>query len=216
MLLNCGVGKTLESPLDCKEINLVHPKRNQSWIVIGRTDAEAETPTLWPPDAKNWLLRKDPDAGKDWRQEKGTTEDEIVGWHHRLNEHKFEQTPGDSEETGKPGMLQSMGWQRVRHNWTTELNWILITETKIHSTLGHHIREKRNRHTENSLLLQPKAGFQATVSMLLLLLVSSTLYINIAAITRATVCLSSTSNPQGKWSTPVLFIWLELHMDKYP
>ena len=118
--------------------------------------------------------------------------------------------------TGKPGMLQSMGWQRVRHNWTTELNWILITETKIHSTLGHHIREKRNRQTENSLLLQPKAGFQATVSVLFLLLISATLYINIAAITIATVCLSSTSNPQGKWSTPVLFIWLELHMDKYP
>ena len=83
--------KTLESPLDCKEIQAVHPKGNQSWIVIGRTDAEAETPILWPPDAKNWLIRKDPDAGEDWRQEeKGTTEDEMVGWHHRLDEHEFE------------------------------------------------------------------------------------------------------------------------------
>ena len=83
--------KTLESPLDCKEIQAVHPKGNQSWIVIGRTDAEAETPILWPPDAKKWLIRKDPDAGEDWRQEeKGTTEDEMVGWHHRLDEHEFE------------------------------------------------------------------------------------------------------------------------------
>ena len=84
--------KTLESPLDCKEIKLVNPKGNQSWIFIGRTDAKAEAPILWPPDVKNWLLRKDPDAGKDWRQEeKGATEDEIVGWHHWLNGHEFEQ-----------------------------------------------------------------------------------------------------------------------------
>ena len=81
--------KTLESPLDCKEIQPVHPNGNQSWIFIGRTDAEAETPILWPPDAKNWLIWKDPDAGKDWRQEKGTTEDEMVGRHHQLKGHKF-------------------------------------------------------------------------------------------------------------------------------
>ena len=80
--------KTLESPLDCKEIQTVHPKGNQSWIFIGRTDAEAETAVLWPPDAKNWFIGKDPDAEKDWRQEeKGMTEDEMVGWHHRLNGH---------------------------------------------------------------------------------------------------------------------------------
>ena len=83
--------KTLESPLDCKEIQLVYPKGNQSWIFIGRTDAEAEAPILWPPDVKNWLIVKDPDAGKDWGQEeKGTTEEEIVGWHPRLNGHGFE------------------------------------------------------------------------------------------------------------------------------
>ena len=83
--------KSLESPLDCKEMQPVHPKGNQTWIFIGRTDAEAETPILWPSDAKNWLLGKDSDAGKDWRQEeKGTTEDEMVGWHHRLNGHEFE------------------------------------------------------------------------------------------------------------------------------
>ena len=83
--------KTLESPLDCQEIQPVHPKGDQSWIFIERTDAEAETPILWPPDAKNWLIWKDPDAGKDQRQEeKGMTEDEIVGWHHWLNGHEFE------------------------------------------------------------------------------------------------------------------------------
>ena len=83
--------KTLESPLDCKEIQPVHPKGNQYCVFIGRTDVEAETPTLWPPDAKGWLTGKDPDAGKDWgREEKGMTEDEMVGWHHRLNEHEFE------------------------------------------------------------------------------------------------------------------------------
>ena len=83
--------KTLESPLDCREIQPVHPKWNQSWIFIGRTDAQAETPILWPPDAKNWLNGKDPDAGKDWSQEeKAMTEDEMVGWHHRLDGHVFE------------------------------------------------------------------------------------------------------------------------------
>ena len=83
--------KTLGSPLDCKEIQPVHPKGNQSWIFIERTDGEAETLILWPPDAKNWLIWKDPDAGKDWRQEeKGMTKDEMVGWHHRLNGDEFE------------------------------------------------------------------------------------------------------------------------------
>ena len=83
--------KTLQSPLDCKEMQPVHPKRNQSWMFVRRTDVEAETPILWPPDAKNWLLGKDPDAGKDWRQEeKGTTEDEMVGWHYRFTGHESE------------------------------------------------------------------------------------------------------------------------------
>ena len=88
MLQNCGVGE--DSPLDYEEIKLVNPKGNQSWIFIGRADAEAEAPILWPPDGKNWLTGKNPDAGKDWRQEKGTTEDEMVGWHHQLDGHKFE------------------------------------------------------------------------------------------------------------------------------
>ena len=98
--------KTLESPLDNKEIQPVNYKGNQSWIFIGRTDAEAEAPILWPPDAKSWHIEKDPDAGKDWRQEeKGTTEDKTVQWHHLLNAHEFEQT----QEIVKPGVLQSIG-----------------------------------------------------------------------------------------------------------
>ena len=89
-----------ESPLDSKKIQPVHPKGNQPWTFIGRTDAEAETPILWPPDGKSWLIGKDPDAGKHWGQEKGTTEDEIVGGHHRLNEHDFEQILQDSGQGG--------------------------------------------------------------------------------------------------------------------
>ena len=93
--------KTLESPLDCKEIKPVNLKGNQSWIFIGRTDAEAEAPTLWPPDVKSWLIRKDPHAGKDWRQEeKGMTDDKMVGWHHWLNGHESEKAPGDGEGQG--------------------------------------------------------------------------------------------------------------------
>ena len=91
--------RLLKSPLDCKDIKPVNPKGNQSWIFIGRTDAKAEAPVLWPPDGKSWLTGKDPHAGKDSRQEeKGTTEDEKIGWHHQLNGHEFEQAPGDGEE----------------------------------------------------------------------------------------------------------------------
>ena len=92
--------KTLESPLDCKEIQPVHPKGNQAWIVIGRTDVEAETPILWPPDVKSWFIWKCPDAGKDWRQEDGTTKDEMVGWHHWLNGHECVQALGVGDGQG--------------------------------------------------------------------------------------------------------------------
>ena len=118
--------KTLESPLDCKEIQPVHPEGNQSWVFIGRTDAEAETPILWPPDAKNWLIGKDPNAGKDWRwDEKGTT-----GWDGWMTS-PMQWTwiwvgSGIWLWTGKPSLLQSMGSQRVRHDWATELNWTVI------------------------------------------------------------------------------------------
>ena len=113
------LGKTFESPLDCKEIKPVNYQGNQSWIFIGRTDAEAEAPKLWAPDAKSWLTGKDPDVGKDWRwEERGTTEDEMVGWHHQFSGHKFEH--GRWWRTGKPGMLQSMGSQRVGHDSVTK------------------------------------------------------------------------------------------------
>ena len=114
--------KTLENPLDCKEIKPVNPKGNQFWIFIGRTDAETEAPILWPPDGKKWPIGKAPDAGKDWEQEeKGTTEYEMVGWHHQLNGHGFEQALEVGDGQGKPGVLQSMGSQRVGHYWATEL-----------------------------------------------------------------------------------------------
>ena len=116
--------KTLESPLDSKEIQTVHPKGNQSWIFVGGTDAEAETPILWPSDAKNWLIWKYSDVGKDIRQEEErTTEDEMVVWHHRLDWTWIWVSSGSSWWTGKPGVLQSMGSQRVGHDWATELNW---------------------------------------------------------------------------------------------
>ena len=113
--------KTLESPLDCKEIQPVHLKGDQSWIFIGRTD-EAETPILWPPDAKNWLIWKDPDAGKDWRwEEKGMTEDETVGWHHRLNGDEFEQALGVG--VGQGGLACCRPWGHKESNTTEQLNW---------------------------------------------------------------------------------------------
>ena len=114
--------KTLENPLDCKEIQPVNPKGNQSWIFIGRTDVGAEAPVLWPPDVKNWLLGKDPDAGKDWRQEeKGTTEDEMVGWHHGLNEHEFEQAPGVGD--GQGGLVCCSPWGHKVLDTTEQLKW---------------------------------------------------------------------------------------------
>ena len=128
--------KTIEGTLDCREIQPVHPKGNQSWIFIGRTDAEAETPIVWPPDAKSWLIREDPDAGKNWRQEeKGMTK--WDGW--MVSPTCWTWVWASSRSwwwTGKPGVFQSMGSQRVGYSWATELNW---TETKFggsrHSSL---------------------------------------------------------------------------------
>ena len=115
--------KTLESPLDCKEIQPVHPKRDQSWVCIGRIDAEAEAPVLWPPYVKIWLIWKDPDAGKDGRQEeRGMTEDEMVGWHHWLNGDGFGWTLGVGDGQGGLACYGSWG-RRVGHDWVTELNW---------------------------------------------------------------------------------------------
>ena len=115
--------KTLERPLYCKELQPVHSKGDQSWVFFGRNDAEAETPVLWPPHVKSWLIGKDPDAGRDWGQEeKGTAEDEMAGWHHWLDGHVWVNS-GSWWWTGRPGVLQFMGSQRVRHDWVTELNW---------------------------------------------------------------------------------------------
>ena len=119
-----GVEKTLESPLDYKEIQPVHPKGDQSWVFIGRTDAEAETPILWPPHGKSWLIGKDPDAGRDWGQEeKGTTEDEMAGWHHRLNGPEFEWTPGVGDGQAGLACCDSWGHKEWDIDWVTELNW---------------------------------------------------------------------------------------------
>ena len=114
--------KNLESPLDCKEIPSVHPKGDQSWVFIGRTDVESETPILSSPDLKSWLIWKDPDSGKDWRWKKGITENEMVGWHHRLNGHVFQQTLGDMEDRE--------GWRAAVHgvtkSWTWLSNWTIM------------------------------------------------------------------------------------------
>ena len=114
--------KTLESPFDSMEIQPVHPKGNQSWVFIGRTDVEAEIPILWPPDSKKWLIWKDPDAGKDWRQEeKGTTEDEMVEWHHRLNGHELGWTLGVGDGQGR--LARCSPWGHKELDMTERLNW---------------------------------------------------------------------------------------------
>ena len=114
--------KTLESPLDCKEIQPVHPKGDQSWVFTGRTGAEAETPILWRPQAKSWLIGKDSDAERDWGQEeKGTTEDEMAGWHHWLDGHEFEWTPGVGD--GQGGLACRDSWGRKESDMTERLNW---------------------------------------------------------------------------------------------
>ena len=113
--------------LACKEIQPVHPKGDQSWVFIGGTDVEVETPILWPPDVKSWLIREDPDAGKDWRQkEKGMTEDEMVGWYHQLNGHEFEQALGDDEWQGSLACCSP--WSHRESDTTKRLNWTESTQ----------------------------------------------------------------------------------------
>ena len=153
MLLDCGIRKDLESPLDCKEIKPVHPKGNQSWILIERTDAKAEAPLLGPPEANSWFIGKDPDAAKDWRQ-KRVTEDEMVGWRHWFIGHELGQTLGDGEgqrslvccslgsheESDTTWHLSSsiiLGVQGVGHNWTwaysTYIGYTYVNEYNIRS-----------------------------------------------------------------------------------
>ena len=143
--------KTLESPLNCKEIQLVHSKGDQSWGFFGSNDAKAETPVLWPPGVKSWLIGKDSEAGRDWGQEeKGTTEDEMAGWHHQLDGREFEWTPGVGD--GQGGLAcWFMGSQTVGHDWATELNW---TEPKF-TTVEDEKKIESVSHSVVSDSLQP-------------------------------------------------------------
>ena len=140
-LLNCGAGEDSWESLGLQgdQTNQSEIFRNQFRIFIGKTDVEAEAPILWPPDAKSWLTGKDPNVGKNWGQEeKEMIEDEMAGWHRRLDGREFERTPGVGD--GQGGMLQFMGSQRVRQNWATELNW---TELMTYSHLLDHRKSKR-------------------------------------------------------------------------
>jgi len=139
MLLNCGVGEDSWKSLGQQGNWISHPKGNQSWTFIGRTDAEDETPTLWPLDAKNWLIWKDPDAWKDWRwEEKGMTKDELVGWHHWLDGHEFEEALGVGDR--QENLVCCSPWShRVSHNWATELNIILICLQMPNLKKVHHL-----------------------------------------------------------------------------
>jgi len=136
--------KTLESSLDCKEVQPVHPKGDQSWLFIGRTDAKAETPVVWPPHAMSWLTGKDSDAGRDWGQEeKGTREDEMARWHHQLDGYEFEWTPGVGDGQGGLACCNSWGCKlsetTERLNWT-ELNWMIYgKEDKNRRSLGSYL-----------------------------------------------------------------------------
>ena len=131
--------KTLESPLDCKEMQSVNPKANQSWIFIGRTDVKLETPILWPPDARNWLTGKAPDAEKDWRQGKGMTEGEMVGWHHWLDGHEFDQAPEVGDGQGSLVCYSPWGHKELDmterlslhiHTWLLEKPWLWYWNSK--------------------------------------------------------------------------------------
>ena len=148
--------KTLESPLDCKKIQQVHPKGNQSWIFIRRTDDEAETPIFLPPDAKNWLTGKDSDAGRDWGQkEKGMTEDVMAGWHHWFDGRESEWTleVGDGQE----GLVCCHSWsRRVRHDWATELNWN-STNFFCHKYFPH--KQFSENNSSHGLKLRPTCSF---------------------------------------------------------
>ena len=135
--------KTLESPLDCKEIKPANPKGNQFWIFIEMTNVEAEAPILWPRDAKNWLIGKDSDVGQDWRQEKGTTEDEKVGWHHWLNRHEFEQARGIGDRQGSLACCSP--WGHKESDTTEWLNWTDIYNTEFLITQRKYI-SKRIKH----------------------------------------------------------------------
>ena len=139
MLLNCGVGEDSWESLGRKESQPVHSEGDQPWDFFGGNDVEAETPVLWPPHAKSWLIGKDPDAGRDSRQEeKGTTEDEMAGWHHQTRWTWVWVISGSWWWTGRPGVLRFMGSQRVRHDWVTEVNWTESKSLNVHGW-GHTV-----------------------------------------------------------------------------
>ena len=159
--------KTLESPLDCKEIQPVHSKGDQSWVFIGRTDAEAETPILWPPHAKSWLIGKDPDARRDWGQEeKGMTEDEMAGWQSPTQWTWVWVNCGSLWWTGRPGVLRFMGSQRVGCDWATELNWnasLHVGDAMVKQSPCPYIKIESNyfvlwKQVSNSFILLDSAG----------------------------------------------------------
>ena len=157
--------KTLESPLNCKEIKPVNPKGNQSWLFIGRTNAEAEAPILWPTDANSWLIWKDPDAGKDWGQEeKGMTEDKMVGWHQWLNGHEFEQAPAVSDAWGSLACCSS--WGHKKSDMTEQPNW--TDDTSIFNFLRNHHSVFLIDHTSlHSLIVQDSSLFSASLPTLI-------------------------------------------------
>ena len=131
--------KTLESPLDCKEIQPIHPKGDQPWVFFGRTDSKAETLILWPPHVKSWLTGKDSDAGRDWGQEeKGTTEDEMAGWHHQLDGHEFEWTPGVGD--GQGGLVCCDSWGCKESDTTERLNWTELNNFLLKLFIGNKTR----------------------------------------------------------------------------
>ena len=150
--------KTLESPLDCKEIQPVHPKGNQYWLFIGRTDVQSETLILWLPDVKNWLTGKDPDAGKDWRQEeKGMTEDEMVEWHHRLNGHEFEWTLGVGDGQGGLACCSPRG--RKESDTTERLNWTERQEKKKVLSEKKNVHKRQNKNLIETRLVTYRLEF---------------------------------------------------------
>ena len=156
MLLNCGVGEDSRSPVDCKEIQAFHPKGNQYWMFIGRTDAKAETPIPWPPDARNRVTREDPDVGKDWRQEeKGLTEDEMFGFHHWLDGHEFEYAPGVGVGQGR--LVCCGPWGRKESyttewpNWTKILYIILKVWLWCSKLTQRQMKNRKSRNNSNSI-----------------------------------------------------------------
>ena len=156
--------KTLESPLDCKEIKPVNPKGNQSWIFIRWTDAEAEISIIWPPDVKNWLFGKEPDTGEDWRQEeKGMTEAEMVGWHHRLDGHEFEQVPGVGD--GQGSLACCSPWGHKELDTTEQLNWIeqdkcVLFSYKSELEAGRETHQESHLPSEIEIKNQPYSPLQ--------------------------------------------------------